>query len=69
MFLLSVCIYFVCVFRGCEMCYPSKHLIVTKITKIVCLFAVIKQLTEIVGRIKHLHSHTGISTGQCRLQK
>lgn len=38
MFLLSLYTYFVFMSNALKTCYPSKHAIVTKITKIMCLF-------------------------------
>ena len=54
MLLLSFHVPFVSMSNGLKMHYPSKYTIVTKLSKIVCLFGVIRPLIEIVGRRKLL---------------
>lgn len=50
MLLPSFYMFFVSMLNGLKMHYPSKHTIVTKLSKIVYLFGVIRPLIEIVGR-------------------
>lgn len=60
--LLNFYVYFVFMLNSLKMYYPSKHTVVTTITKVVCLSGVIKELIGLVG------SHAGTSTGQYSLK-
>ena len=62
MFLLNL--YFVLMSNDLKMCYPSNLTVVTKITKIPCLFRGDKAVARVLRKDQLLLSHTGISTGQ-----